>query len=83
MSSVGGISAHNENTCLAAADLFVSLLDRLAPYRITLRTARGDQELVSAGSAGELSFLYRGKIFLESVDEALRYIKHEQCIHWE
>lgn len=67
---------------LADAKLFTDLLPNLVPYRVHLRDVRTGVEIISVGSRGEISFLYRGAPSLRAVDQALSFLNRLGYLTW-
>jgi len=64
------------------ADVLRDLLPALQAYRVTLRRIDTGKEVLSIGSRGEASFLYRGKNSLRNVDAVLRFLTNKRYIDW-
>ncbi|WP_143098484.1 hypothetical protein [Variovorax sp. OK605] len=67
---------------LLNAALFNTILSQVSPYRVTVRELLRDTDIVSAGSGGEVNFLYRGAAQLRKVDSFFRYLKQHGLIKW-
>jgi hypothetical protein len=67
---------------LINAALFTSVLPQVTPYRVTVRELLRDSDIASAGSGGEINFLFRGPAQLKKVDSFFRYLKQRGLIRW-
>lgn len=67
---------------LASAGVVREILKYLNAFRVTLREARSEQEVLSVSTQGEISFYYRGASSLEGVDKALAHVRRGNFIHW-
>lgn len=67
---------------LGSAAMVRDVLKYLNPFRVTLRDARNEQEVLSISTQGEISFYYRGMPSFESVDKALAHVRRGNFIHW-
>lgn len=68
---------------LAEALLFIELLPRLSPYRVTLRDVSKRIEVLSVSSRGEVSFNFQGSHSLRNSDRALRFLTGRGFLDWE
>ena len=68
---------------LAEAKLFHEFLNVLVPYRVTLRDATTEADVLSAGIRGEVGFPYSDTSSLARADEALRFLADRKFVPWE
>lgn len=67
---------------LAEAQLFASSLKVISPFRVVLRDAKTEAEVISIGSNGELSMYYRGPSHLSELDRLLKFLTRRKYISW-
>jgi hypothetical protein len=67
---------------LLGAELFLTLLKDLKPYRVTARDLRGSGDIASIGSLGEVNFYYSNSVQLRRVDTFFRHLKRGGYIRW-
>jgi hypothetical protein len=67
---------------LINAELFISLIKKINPYRITVRELLRDVDIASLGSNGEVNFYFRGQSQLQKIDNFFRFLKKRGYIHW-
>jgi hypothetical protein len=67
---------------LLNAELAITLLNQISPYRVTVRDLIRDSDIASVGSNGEVNFFFRGVSHLRKIDSFFRFLKRQGYIRW-